>query len=69
MPNNDKRSVLGRRLVVGHRILDPDAEVRLLPPQYREQGLGNREKGNKVKNGLWGVVCGCEKRIFKHPDQ
>ena len=35
--------LLGRRLVAGPRILDPVAEVRLLPPQCK--GLGLREKG------------------------
>ena len=36
---------LGRRLRVGHRLLVPAVGVRLLPPQIREQGIGNREQG------------------------
>ena len=51
---------LGRRLVAGPRILDPVAEVRLLPPQDLSAnlfgGLGNRLQvtGNRfVKEVQW----------------
>jgi hypothetical protein len=55
--------------VVGHRILDPGAEVRLLPPQIMEQETGHREEkarhgekemrrsGEHKINNSWGNPC------------
>jgi hypothetical protein len=49
MPYNNKRSVLGRRLVAGHRILVPVVEVRILPPQFFETGRnGDGEKKTRI---------------------
>lgn len=39
---------LGRRLRAGHRLLVPAVGVRLLPPQYREQGAVIQ--GQVIKN-------------------
>ena len=39
--------------MAGHRILDPDAEVRLLPPQIRVEDTGNRPQGN-IEKGRYG---------------
>ncbi len=58
LPNSERRyglrnrktsndSSLGRRLKVGHRLLEPGMGVRFLPPQIRAQDTGNRAQGDQ----------------------
>ncbi len=41
---------MGRRLMAGHRLLEPVVGVRILPPQYRERGAGIRKQ--RIKSSL-----------------
>ncbi len=56
---------MGRRLRAGPRLLEPVVVVRILPPQYREQGTGdrtvtsNQEPSSKnqtnLEPGIWNL--------------